>query len=144
MFSDDILSKSQEIEVEIISQNKEVLARTSVVIKPSLPIVAVYENSPLYGFMFHRKIGTSYQMTEPEVTFTAFPLFFNTPVRSNVNLSYLWKTNTGGMETRDSVTYRIPENASGSSQVSLEISNKKEITQSVRQNFLVEFGQTNE
>ena len=139
VFLDDILSRTQNIEVEIISASDNVLASSSISVTPIVPTLAVYENNPLYGFMFHKAVGENYRLKENELTLSAFPYFFNADTRLSNNLTYEWRTNTGGLGIRNSVTYRAPDNASGSSQVSLRVSNKNYITQNVEKGFLVEF-----
>ena len=138
-FVDSILSKSQTIKVEIISNEGEVLASASTIVTPSSPTIAVYENSPLYGFMFHRETMGIHKLQQREATFTAFPLFFSTSNRADNALKYEWRTNVGGVETGDSVTYRTPDNASGSSEVRVNVSNINSIMQNVNENFLIQF-----
>jgi len=140
-FFDSILSKPQNIKVEILASDKTVLASASVAVAPTNPSLAVYENNPLYGFMFHREITGTHKLQGQEVTFTAFPLFFSALNRIDSSINYQWRTNTGEAETKNSVTYRAPDNATGSSEVKVSVSNKDEITQSAKGSFLIEFGQ---
>lgn len=143
-FLDSILSKPQTITVEIVRETGDgetVLAKGETTVTPTKPFLLVYENNPLYGFMFHQAISDEYKLPEGEVTFTAFPYFFGAASRLSPDFTYEWRTNTGGLETRGSVTYRAPEDASGSSQVSLRVLNKKSITQDLRKGFLVKFGE---
>lgn len=139
-FLDSILSKPQTIKVEIISGQNTVLAEASVTVTPISPILAVYENNPLYGYMFHRETSGTYELKEREVTFSAFPFFFSISNRANSKVSYEWRTNVGETETTNSVTYRSPDNAAGSSAVQVRATNKDQITQDADKNFLVEFG----
>ena len=140
-FLDSILSKPQTIKVDILSSQDEVLASAFVTVVPTSPILAIYENNPLYGFMFHRETNGTYELREKEVTFSAFPFFFSALSRADSGLSYEWRTNVGEAETRNSVTYRSPDDASGSSQVSMRVSNKDKIMQSFNKSFLIEFGE---
>lgn len=140
-FSDSILSKSQTFEVEIMSANEEELASASVSLTPVSPLALIYENNPLLGFMFHKEVGSTYQLNEKEVTFAAFPLFFGAMSRTDNPISYVWQTNDGEAGTGSAVTYRIPEDVSGTSKVSLKISNNDKITQEAAKNFLVQFGE---
>ncbi len=140
-FFDSILSKPQIIKVDIISGKNTVLASASVTVVPISPTLMVYENNPLYGFMFHKETGGAYKLQGEEITFTAFPFFFSALERVNNTLSYEWRTNVGLSETGNSVTYRIPDNTSGSSQVSVKILNTDKIMQSAGKSFLVQFGE---
>lgn len=139
-FFDNILSKPQTIKVEIISGQNTVLAEASVTVTPISPILAVYENNPLYGYMFHRETSGTYELKEREVTFSAFPFFFSISDRADSIISYEWRTNVGEAETTNSVTYRSPDNAAGSSAVQARATNKDQITQDTDKNFLIEFG----
>jgi len=140
-FTDSILSKPQTIKVEILSSSPgTVLASASVTITPVSPMLAIYENNPLYGFMFHREISGTYELREQEVTLTAFPLFFSAASRMTDSLSYQWRSNDGGVETSNSVTYRAPEDARGASAVSAEVSHEDKILQSSGKHFLIQFG----
>ena len=140
-FLDSGISRPQTIKVEVLSSSQGgVLANTSAVVMPIPSIMAVYENNPLYGFMFHRDIGGVYELQEREVTFTIFPFFFNVLGRADNRLSYGWRTNNGGSETKNSVTYRTPDDTIGSSRVSAKVSSKEAITQNVNKSFLIQFG----
>jgi hypothetical protein len=139
-FADTVFSKPQTIEVEILNAAEEELASNSVTILPTLPLALVYEDNPLYGVMFHREASSGYRLRGEEVTFTTFPLFFSAVDRGDPNVSYSWKTNTGVREDKNSVTYRIPEGASGASTVSVELSFTDLIRQTADRSFLVKFG----
>ncbi|MDO8424128.1 MAG: hypothetical protein Q7S54_00770 [bacterium] len=139
-FLDSILSKPQTIKVEVLS-GEEVLASSSIVLAPASPSLLVYENSPLYGFLFHKEAGGIYELAEKEITFAAFPLFFSIRDRADNSVGYSWRTNVGEAETGNSVMYRTPDDTSGSSEVSVSASNKDEITQDARKSFLVKFGE---
>ncbi len=137
-FVDSIFSKGKTIEVEIISGPKSV-ASASVFIKPVAPILAVYENNPLYGFMFHREVGEIYDIRGQEITFAMFPFFVSTLSRADSALNYRWEANGKNTGSSSSATYRIPENTSGSSNISASFSNTEEITQRAGKSFLVQF-----
>lgn len=142
-FADSVLSRPQTIKVEIVSGEEEILASASTTVIPTSPILAVYENNPLYGFMFHREAGDVQELKEREVTFAVFPLFFSAFEREDNILKYEWRTNAGGIETGDSVTYRTPENTAGSSRVTVRVSNISQIMQDANKNFLIQFGHEN-
>ena len=139
-FIDLILSKPQIIKVEIVSGEDEVLASASITVTPTPPTLAIYENNPLYGFMFHKETSGVYELQEKEITFTAFPFFFSTLNRADNAINYEWRTNVGEVENRNSVTYRAPDDAVGSSEVGVNASNKDKITQSASKSFSIEFG----
>lgn len=137
-FTDSILSKGKTIEVEIISGQKS-LASASVFIKPIAPVLTVYENNPLYGFMFHKEVGDVYNIQGQEITLAMFPLFVSALGHADSVLNYEWETNGKNTGSSNSATYRIPENTSGSSKIGVSFSNTKEITQRAGKDFLVQF-----
>lgn len=143
-FKDSILSRPQTIKVDILSQdleNPKVLASASVYVAPISPSLLVYENNPLYGFLFNRAVTGTFAMSEKEVTFTAFPLFFSVSSYVGDTINYKWLTNAGEAETRSSVTYRVPEGLGGNSEVEAEAVHQDNLLQTAQTNFLIKFGQ---
>ena len=139
-FTDSVLSKPQTIKIDVLSGQDTVLASASVIVTPIFPMLAIYENNPLYGFMFHRETSGVHELQDKEVTFTAFPLFFSALNRNDNRTSYAWLTNIGGeAETKNSVTYRAPDDTAGSSQVEVRASSKDKILQSANKSFLIQF-----
>lgn len=141
-FVDSVLARPQTIKVEIVSSDKKtVLASRSVYVTPITPLLTVYENNPLYGFMFHKETDGTFALVDKEVTFTAFPLFFSVSNRQDSFIGYEWLTNVGGeAETKNSVTYRSPDDTSGKSEVRVQASNIDKIMQSADKSFLIQFG----
>lgn len=138
-FSDSILSRPQTIKVDIMSDQDGVLATASTLVVPVLPTLSVYENNPLYGLMFHREVSGTHELKEREVTFGAFPFFFDIINRQDGVVSYEWRTNIGNVETGNMVTYRTPDNTSGLSEVRVRTFNTEKILQDANKSFLVEF-----
>ncbi len=141
--TDSVLSKPQTIKVEVLRYDdyeEPVLASKSITLTPVTPSLTVYENNPLYGFLFDNEISGTYLLKEAEVTFGAFPFFFSASDHGQSNLNYKWQTNTGGVETRESVTYRAPEDAAGSASINLTLTRPDKILQSAQSNFLIQFG----
>ena len=139
-FSDSIISRPQTFKVDILSNNEEVLATASISVVPISPTLAVYENNSLYGFMFHREINGAHKLQDQEVTYTVFPFFFSVSSRTDNSINYEWRTNTGETEGTNSVTYRIPDNTSGTSQIQVRATSVNKILQDSNKSFLVEFG----
>lgn len=141
-FVDSVISRPQTIKVEILDGDKSVLASNSVYITPQPPSLAVYENNPLYGFMFNKEI-TEYEMREKEVAFAAFPFFFSASSRIDPTLAYEWKSNAGGVDTQSSVTYRSPDEGSGLSRITVKIKKLETLLQSANKNLLIKFNNNN-
>ena len=138
--SDTILSKSQTIRVEIVSEENEALAQAFTTLTPVAPTLLVYENSPLYGLLSYRDLSGTYNLKEPEVTFEVIPLFFSASDRFSSDLKYIWKTNNQEVEEKSFVIYRAPENSRGSSSVSINVNHKNKILQTANKRFTVIFG----
>ena len=144
--TDTVLSRAQTIRVEIVAEDdyeSSILAQALVRLTPVSPMVAVYENNPIYGFLFQKEVSGNYRLKGEEVTFAAFPLFFTALDRTDPRLGYEWQT-VGTQESSSSVTYRAPEGLAGSSQVSLRVSSATKIMQGSSKSFLVQFGNENE
>lgn len=142
-FADTIFSKPALVKVQIISTDGDVLAENSVTITPTSSQLSVYENNPLYGFMFHREVGDGYTLEDKEVTFAAFPLFAPGANRSAANLNYTWSANNSTAEVGSSVTYRAPEGRVGTALIRLNLSNEGAIMPALTRNFLIKFGNEN-
>lgn len=139
-FNDTLFSKPSTISVEIVSADEEILVESELTLRPQNPLVLVYENNPLYGFIFHREVGDTYRLEDAEVTFSAFPFFFDTSNQRRSTLTYKWSTNAGETQDGASVTYRTPEEGSGSSSVSISITDPSKIMSAVSKSFLAQFG----
>jgi hypothetical protein len=142
-FQDTILSKPQTVKIDVFSGENEFLATANTVLTPATVSILVYENNPIYGFLFHREAGGGYSLRESEITFSAFPLFFSEK-RLGSNVEFEWRTNTGSTGDGVSATYRAPEGISGTSQIFLHILDKERMRQDARKNFRVEFSNNNE
>lgn len=143
-FSDGVFSKPQQIKVEIVGSDDVVRAESSIILSPTLPVLTVYEKNPLYGYMFHKEVDDTYKISGSEISFTAFPLFFTTPNRNSETLRHTWVTNSGEREVLGTVTYRTPEQTSGTSVIQTSLENSGVLMQRVNKTFAVEFDNTNQ
>ncbi len=139
-YSDSILGRAQNVSVDIVSPTQEVLASASVSLRPITPSLLIYENNPLYGFMFHNEATGGYEISDIEVTFSAFPLFFTAAHRGDPMVWYEWRTNTGARENANSAIYRVPEGSSGTAQISAQASTSVMVLQEAAKSFSVRFG----
>jgi hypothetical protein len=137
---DSILGKQQKYKIQIFNDNGGLIDENEIFIQPTRPSIVVYEDNPLYGIMFHREVGSSYTLGGREVTFVTFPLFYSIANRFS-NVKYEWRSGAGAVETMNSVTYRTPAGASGSSPVSIKASHADEILQVAKKDFMIKFGQ---
>lgn len=141
-FVESVISRPRTIEVEVVASDRTILASNSVYVVTRSPILAVYENNPLYGFMFNKEVG-EYEMGNKEVVLSAFPFFFSTMSRLDTIIGYEWVSNTGDKNTANSVTYRTPDEGSGSSQVTVRARSAENLLQSASKNLLIKFNSRN-
>ncbi len=139
-FSDTVLSRTQNVKVEIVSSGEDVLAQNSLTLTPRAPGLHIYENNPLYGFMFHQEVSGIYPLKESEVTFTAFPTFFDAINLDDSSISYSWQSGDA-VENKSSVTYRVPGEGSGRASVSVSAKSSKRILETAGKGFLIQFGE---
>jgi hypothetical protein len=141
--ADTIFSKPVTISVEIVDASGAGLASTFARIAPSAPGLLVYEDNPLYGFLFNHEVSGAYTLPDAETTFGAFPLFFSVSSRLDPNLTYSWRSSAGVDSTASLVTYRAPAGVSGQASISLEAANPATLRQEASRNFLIQFGNEN-
>ncbi|MEX0919413.1 MAG: hypothetical protein WDZ64_01530 [Parcubacteria group bacterium] len=138
-FFDTVFSKPQTVGVEIVSSTGDELASAIVTVVPISPRILIYENSPLYGILFHREVGREYQIREGELTLEAIPLFFTTDRKRDGLVSYEWKASGTEINRNASATYRAPSDAVGSSLVEIEIVSGSFIMQNASRNLRLEY-----
>ena len=142
--SDSVLSLPMDIKLEVYTDKDTIVASKSLSLGPVPQQTLIYEDNPLYGYMFHYAINGTYPLREKEVSFSAFPLFFSTLNKNSSLVLYDWSTNgTYGGQTTNRVTFRAPE-SEGTATVGVDIKHKTKFTESTSKSFGVQFGnQTN-
>ena len=138
-FLDTVFSKPQTVSVEIVSSSDEVLASASTNVLPVDQQILIYENSPLYGVLFHREVGSEYPIREGEITLEAIPLFFGVERRVDDLLSLSWRASGAASESGVRAVYRAPTGSSGSSVVEMSASHSWFIMQSASRNLRLRF-----
>jgi hypothetical protein len=144
--SDSVLSLPENISVDIMTDQSTVVATQSINLTPFAPSVLVYEDNPLYGILFNNEAGGGMSVSnQQEFSFVALPLFFSSMNKDASNVGYSWSTNnTAGNQTTSMVTYRSPNQNSGSSNISVQINSKTSLLQTANKSFIVNFsGQSN-
>lgn len=139
VLSDTVLSKPMRVLVQIIDQNEKTLALASATVAPREPELLIYENSPLYGYLFNREAGSTFTLNKKEVTFSVFPLFAASADRSDASLIYKWRADGVENGTGHSVTYRVPDGVSGKTRVEAVFTDSSKIMRNITKAFLVEF-----
>jgi len=133
--TDSVTGRPQEIKVEIMTGDGAVLASASKKLS-GLPVkLLVYEDSPLYGLLFNREVGSSYEIEEQETTLAVIPFFFSSFEKDPGFINYKWNTSSGSTEGSGSVTYRFPEGVSGSAKINVRASNENRFMQFSEKSF---------
>jgi hypothetical protein len=139
--TDSILGNPQTIKLEVLAPDGAILATKSQTFISQPTELLIYEDHPLYGYMFQEEIGPTFDIRESETTLAAFPLFYNILTRFSTTINYGWRNGGGDAEVTPSVTYRAPQGTSGSASVSILVKNKTDITQTNNRGVLIQFGQ---
>jgi len=139
IYADSVLALTRNITIDIF-ENNTLSASNSVLLQAINPVVTVYENNPLYGYLFNKEVGSEYILNKEEVTFAAFPYFFNPLERNSPFLNYEWSTNTAKSSKNTSqVTFRSEERKEGYSTLRVRAKSTDFVLQSISKDFLVQF-----
>jgi hypothetical protein len=114
-------------------------------VAPTSPQITFYEESPLYGILFNRIVGNSIRLSSNEMWLRAVPYFFSSPTSySASNLSYEWEINDNAVSTVSSgIVLRQPGKVTGTSHISLRVSNPEKILQTLSKTTNIYFSPTN-
>lgn len=126
-----------DIEVEVGTSNGSEKGEASINLEPGDPSISFYEEDPLYGVLYNKAILNKISLTNPELSIRAVPYTFNTK-----GLKYLWSINNlekPDLSTNQSVTLRPKGDATGNSDLSLEIRNMNDILQGAKNAIGVSF-----
>lgn len=138
--SDTVLSEPVEVTIDVFENNgASPLASKSVRLTPTSSKLVVVEDSPLHGLLLNKSVKQEFVLSKDEVTFSAIPFFATVSTRVAGALEYSWATNIGEKRAGNSVTYRLPEEGSGSASVTLRSNDSKMIVQPKPINFLIKF-----
>ena len=142
----DIVPRDYTLEVNAWSQDGSGRAQVIVPISYNNPSAHFYVNDPLYGPLYNIEIGDTIRLgTKNETGIRVVPFGFNKPLDSIGNLILTWVINNTEhteLENNESITLRAPANTDGSSNVSLDITNSKDILQQANGNFVSTFTMT--
>ncbi|MHB1330680.1 MAG: hypothetical protein ACYCY6_01800 [Minisyncoccota bacterium] len=145
IIGDTVLSLPTEVQVDIfLEEGTEPLGSDHVVLEPITTKLMVYENNPLYGLLLNKSITSEFEITEDEATFAAIPFYANVSTRTAPSMTYTWITNTGDTRSGPDITYRAPEEGSGSASITLESKHSQTIMEPRKMNFLIKFDNTDD
>ncbi len=137
-----ILMKPVEINVEASTEGGQ-KAFNTIFLRSIFPEVNLYEDHPLYGFLFNKEISGVFPFGEREEgTIAAFPFFLSTLNRITKSIVYNWTVNYNkviGQSNKNELTLRNTENTEGKSYVSVEVRNSDIFLQKGETNTYVDF-----
>ena len=114
----------------------------SLTVTPQKPEIQFYINDSLYGPLYNTAIGKIGIGTQKETSVVAVPYGFNKVLNSLGNLVLNWTINDADhseLNSNNVIVLRVPSGASGTSNVALSTTNKKEILQQANGQFTVNF-----
>ncbi|MFA6295635.1 MAG: hypothetical protein WC666_04480 [Candidatus Paceibacterota bacterium] len=139
----DIVPREYTLTVTITTRDSSAQAAGYASISFNSPSISFYVNDPLYGTFFNKSvIGNLRVGSQRETGILAVPFGFSKPSNGVGSLLFTWIIN--GIEhaelaTKESIIMRVPGDVAGSSDISLEIKNNKQILQNSKSNFSVSF-----
>lgn len=105
------------ISVEARSVDDRLAQTSSVSIAAEQPIVALYEDHPLYGVLYHRALSSSVSLTGSEATFAAVPFFAEARNIYDPALYFEWRVNSADIPANLKNPGELTINAENSSGV---------------------------
>ncbi|HTR18534.1 MAG TPA: hypothetical protein VMH91_00955 [Candidatus Paceibacterota bacterium] len=96
----------------------------SVVVRTGDPQLVLYDDSPLFGILYHRALGSSSGAAEAVTSFAAVPYFVDAPSPNDPNLAYAWSVNGSAVtaDPQDPSELTINAQSQGIAQVELSVS----------------------
>jgi hypothetical protein len=137
-----IISVPIDMQVEVSATDGTGIADAEVIASPVNPSIIFYQRDPLYGIQFQNALPTSFALTTKEIDILAVPFFFGGDDVGTSNLQYSWSINGSQIDNNLSRTDRVfrPANGtSGTSNISLSITNTNKILQMVDSGFNLTF-----
>lgn len=131
---------STDISVRVSDESGVLVAENKLSLSPKQPIIRLYEEHPLEGTLYERAINNTLSMRATEFTLRAEPFGL---YASGAPLDYAWQVDssvaTPHNDARNLLTLRQDKGTSGSSALSLSISNlAKSLTAAT--NLVINFG----
>ena len=139
---DPIISVPVDMQVEVTTQDGTGIADAETIATPVDPQIVFYRRDPLYGIQFQSAAPSSLALTGNEMEILAAPFYFAKDDITAGNLQYAWSINGQTIDNDLSKTDRVfrpVSGASGTSNISLSVSNPNKILQTANNNFNLSF-----
>jgi hypothetical protein len=137
-----IISVPIDMQVEVTTEDGTGIADAETTAAPVDPSIVFYQRDPLYGLQFQKALPVSFAMTGKEIEILAEPFYFGSDDISAGNLQYAWNINGQSIDSDLSKTDRVFRPASGTtgtSNISLSVTNTDKILQIADSNFNLSF-----
>lgn len=137
----NVSASTMEVNVEVSSLDGKIKAERTITIDSQNPEIVFYERDPLYGILYNKSTGSSFDLKNKEMVVTSIPYYFNTKKIENKDIVYDWGINNKNDETLNSpyITLRSNGDKEGTTMISLQIRNVKDILQGASENLRVSF-----
>ncbi|MBI2030834.1 hypothetical protein HYT05_04390 [Candidatus Kaiserbacteria bacterium] len=125
-----VLYGTSVITVNAVSNDGLFSGSASIRISSIEPILALYENHPLFGFMYHQAMGEKTSIPDSETTFAAVPYFADIKNPNDPRLRYNWTVNGSVVPTDTTRPSEITINADksdGKATISLSLSHSSNV-----------------
>ncbi|MEN9621613.1 MAG: hypothetical protein RLZZ67_47 [Candidatus Parcubacteria bacterium] len=134
------LRDGEEVSVEVSSPRESLAGSAFITIKPSVPEIIFYENSPLYGVVYEKALQSTYRLIDEEFTLRAEPLSMSTDNPLSGLLSLTWDMNgstVSNFSNKNEITLRKTGTTGGRSSVSLVVQNKRKVLQGAEASIMI-------
>lgn len=140
-----ILPRPLDIQVEVSDPVSGATASGEVALSSQQPFVLIYKNDPLYGVQYEKALQGAFPLDGVELSVVAVPYYFSTDVKNGPSMIYDWKIN--GFPINDGVNgaykvFRRVGDTSGTSNISVNVSQSSTIFQTAKNNFFINFQDT--
>lgn len=133
-----LLGKDENIRVLVTDPVNNLAAQGFLTIKPIDPEIVFYENSPYYGNLFDMVIANPFNLNTGEVQILAAPYYFT----KESSIKYEWHLNgeiVPGLADLMTAIFKKPQEGTGQSIVSLQVTNPNRLLQSADASLMMNF-----
>jgi hypothetical protein len=99
VFPAAVLYDTDNIPVDAQTPDGSISGEATLSIRTGAPELVLYEDSPLFGIMYHQALGQSDVAGESETTFAAVPYFAGATSANDSGLAYSWTVNGSAVAT---------------------------------------------
>jgi hypothetical protein len=111
VFPAAVLYDSDTIVVDAQTPDGSISGEATISIRTGDPVLVLYEDSPLFGIMYHLALGQSSAAGESETSFAAVPYFASAASANDPALAYDWTVNGSAVATDPQDPSEITVNA---------------------------------